>query len=59
VLEDIAAFSEVAGKSIPYEFGPRRTSDVAENYVDASLANELLGWTTKYDQARICQDSWR
>ena len=59
VLEAIAAFSEVSGKSIPYEFGPRRPGDVAENYADASLANELLGWTTKFDLARMCQDSWR
>ena len=59
VLEAIAAFSEVSGKSIPYEFGPRRPGDVAENYADVSLANELLGWTTKFDLARMCQDSWR
>ena len=59
VLEAIAAFSEVSGKSIPYEFGPRRPGDVAENYADASLANELLGWATKFDLARMCQDSWR
>jgi UDP-glucose 4-epimerase len=59
VLEAIAAFSEVSGKSIPYEFGPRRPGDVAENYADASLANELLDWTTKFDLARMCQDSWR
>jgi len=59
VLEAIAAFSEMSGKSIPYEFGPRRPGDVAENYADASLANELLGWTTKFDLARMCQDSWR
>jgi UDP-glucose 4-epimerase len=59
VLEAIAAFSEVSGKSIPYEFGPRRPGDVAENYADASLAKELLSWTTKFDLARMCQDSWR
>jgi UDP-glucose 4-epimerase len=59
VIEAIAVFSEVSGKSIPYEFGPRRPGDVAENYADASLANELLGWTTKFDLARMCQDSWR
>jgi UDP-glucose 4-epimerase len=59
VLEAIAAFSEVSGKSIPYEFRPRRPGDVAENYADASLANELLGWTTQFDLARMCQDSWR
>jgi UDP-glucose 4-epimerase len=59
VLEAIAVFSEMSGKSIPYEFGPRRPGDVAENYADASLANELLGWTTKFDLARMCQDSWR
>jgi UDP-glucose 4-epimerase len=59
VLEAIAAFSEVSGKSIPYEFRPRRPGDVAENYADVSLANELLGWTTKFDLARMCQDSWR
>jgi UDP-glucose 4-epimerase len=59
VLEAIAAFAEVSGKSIPYEFGPRRTGDVAENYADASLAKEILGWTAKFDLVRMCQDSWR
>jgi UDP-glucose 4-epimerase len=59
VLEAIAAFAEVSGKSIPYEFGPRRPGDVAENYADASLAKELLGWTAKFDLVRMCQDSWR
>ena len=59
VLEAIAAFSEVSGKSILYEFGPRRPGDVAENYADASLAHELLGWTANLDLKRMCEDSWR
>jgi UDP-glucose 4-epimerase len=59
VLEAIATFAEVSVKSIPYEFGPRRPGDVAENYADASLAKEILGWTAKFDLVRMCQDSWR
>jgi UDP-glucose 4-epimerase len=59
VLEVIAAFSEVSGKSIPYEFAPRRPGDVAENYADATLAKELLGWTANLDLKTMCEDSWR
>lgn len=58
VLEVIETFEKVSGKKIPYEFADRRPGDVAECFADASLANELLGWSTKYDLAAMCADAW-
>jgi len=58
VLEVINNFEKVSGKKIPYEIADRRSGDVAECFADASLAKELLGWSTKYDLAAMCADAW-
>ncbi len=58
VLEVIETFEKVSGKKIPYEIADRRPGDVAECFADASLAKELLGWSTKYDLAAMCADAW-
>lgn len=59
VLELIKAFSEAAGKDIPYEITTRRPGDIASCYADVSLAAKELEWQTEYDIARTCADSWR
>ena len=38
---------------------PRRAGDVASVYADPALARELLGWQTRHDLPRMCEDSWR
>ncbi|MBB3194459.1 UDP-glucose 4-epimerase GalE [Roseateles terrae] len=59
VLELVNAFAKASGREIPYEIAPRRPGDVAACYADPALARERLGWTAKYDLARMCEDSWR
>lgn len=59
VLEVIKAFSEAAGRAIPYEFAARRPGDAAVSYADPSSALADLGWSARRDLARMCQDHWR
>jgi len=59
VLEVIETFEKVSGKKIPYEIADRRPGDVAECFADASLAKELLDWSTKYDLVAMCADAWK
>lgn len=59
VLEMIAAFEKASGKPVPYQIVTRRPGDLAEYYAEPSLAREILGWESRYDIDRICQDIWR
>ncbi len=58
VLELVASFSDVSGKSIPYQFTDRRAGDVASCYASADKAKELLGWQATLSIDKMCQDSW-
>ncbi|GAA3828900.1 UDP-glucose 4-epimerase GalE [Streptomyces coacervatus] len=59
VLEVVAAFSEVCGRSIPYEIVPRRPGDVAELVADAGAVARAWGWHPTRDLADMCRDAWR
>lgn len=59
VLEVIEAFSAAAGRSIPFEFVPRRPGDAARSFADVSAAFEHLGWSATRDLAQMCEDHWR
>ena len=59
VLEVIAAFSEAAGREIPYEIADRRAGDLAELYADPTLAAELIGWKAEKGMAEIAADGWK
>jgi UDP-glucose 4-epimerase len=59
VLEVVAAFAAASGRTIPYEFKPRRLGDVAACWADPSRAQALLGWRARLDLARMCGDAWR
>ena len=59
VLEVIEAFSAAAGRSIPFEFAPRRPGDAARSFADASAALDQLGWSATRDLAQMCEDHWR
>lgn len=59
VLDMVKAFSKACGKEIPYEIIGRRAGDIAMCYADPKKAREELGWTSKYDLERMCEDSWR
>ncbi len=58
VLDIVKNFEEATGVKIPYEIKPRRAGDIAENYADASLAKEELGWVAENGIREMCADSW-
>lgn len=59
VLDIVKSFEEATGIKIPYEIKERRAGDIAENYADATLAKEELGWVAKNGIKEMCEDSWR
>jgi len=59
VLELIDAFKQASGVTIPYTIVDRRAGDLPEYYADTGYAKMLLGWQTRYDVQRMCEDTWR
>ena len=59
VLEIIAAFERITGKTINYQIVERRTGDIAENYADPSLALRELNWKTEKKLDDMVTDTWR
>ncbi len=59
-LEILRAAEQVVGKTIPYEFGPRRAGDPAKLYADTHKARELLGFHLKHSDLRsILESAWK
>lgn len=58
VLELIQAFKDASGVTIPYKIVDRRAGDLPEYYAETTYAKKLLGWQTKYDVKRMCEDTW-
>jgi UDP-glucose 4-epimerase len=59
VREIVNACREVTGHPIPEVMGQRREGDPPELVADATLAKELLGWETKYnDPKSIIETAW-
>jgi UDP-glucose 4-epimerase len=59
VLDVVRAFERASGRSVPYEFGPRRAGDVAAYYADPTRAAQTLGWRAQLGLDAMCSDSWR
>ncbi|MEU6349185.1 UDP-glucose 4-epimerase GalE [Streptomyces sp. NPDC047072] len=59
VLEVLAAFSEAAGRTVPYAMAPRRPGDVAELVADATAVTRAWGWRPALTLADMCRDAWR
>jgi UDP-glucose 4-epimerase len=59
VLDVVRAFERASGKTVPYQFAPRRAGDVAQCFADATLAQDLMGWRAKHTLADMCEDAWR
>jgi UDP-glucose 4-epimerase len=59
VLELVRAFERASGRSVRYEFAPRRPGDVAACYADPTRAGEILGWKASRGLDDMCVDSWR
>ncbi|MBU3004200.1 UDP-glucose 4-epimerase GalE [Paraglaciecola arctica] len=58
VLDMVKEFEKQSGKTVPYQFVPRREGDVASCYADPKTASEALGWTATRGLAEMCRDSW-
>lgn len=58
VLDVISAVEKNSGKIIAYEFGPRRSGDVAMLYANANKATTLLGWHTSYSLDDMARTAW-
>jgi UDP-glucose 4-epimerase len=59
VLEVLQAFERACGKSIPYQFAPRRPGDAVQCYADPSLAQKELNWKAVRTLDDMCVDVWR
>jgi UDP-glucose 4-epimerase len=59
VLEVVAAFERVTGKTIPRKIAPRRPGDIAEAWADPTLAREQLGWNATRELDEMCRDAWK
>ena len=59
VNEVVAAWSAASGKPLPTQVAPRREGDVSEYCADVRFAKQLLGWETKFELAKMCEDHWR
>lgn len=59
VMEVIRAFERASGRTIPFEFAPRRAGDVAQYFADVSLAQSVLGWRALQGIDEMCRDVWR
>lgn len=59
VLEVIRAYEKASGRSVPFEFVPRRPGDIAECFADTKKAQETLNWVASRNLDAMCRDSWR
>ncbi|ADQ04318.1 UDP-glucose 4-epimerase [Caldicellulosiruptor owensensis OL] len=60
VMEVIEKASEVVGKKIPYEIGPRRAGDPSVLVASSQKAQEILGWQQKYNSLEtIISTAWK
>jgi len=48
VQEVINTAQQVTGRTIPVQYGPRRTGDPARLVADATQARQQLGWQPQY-----------
>ena len=59
VLEVIRAVEAASGRSVAWEFAPRREGDSAEAWADPARARALWGWRAERSLPDMCADSWR
>ena len=59
VLEVVRAFEKASGLQIPYQFTERRAGDLPIYYANAQRAKNILGWSSRHNLQRMCEDTWR
>ena len=58
VLHMVKAFEAASGKTIPYQFAPRRAGDIGCFYADPTLSQQVLKFHTEYTIEDMCRDAW-
>ena len=59
VLEMVRAFEKASGRTVPFEFKPRRPGDVDACWADTTKALKTLGWQAALGIDEMCSDVWR
>lgn len=59
VLKLIHTFSETNNVTVPYEFYPKRSGDMASVFCDTSKLNNVLKWNAKHNLVDMCKDSYK
>lgn len=59
VLQLIAMFEEISGKTIPYRIVARQAGDVGTLIADACRVEKMWGWRTQRNLRAMCRDAWR
>ena len=59
VLQIVSVFEKISGKSIPFEFVPRRQGDIAECWADPTQAFLDLNWKAELGLTEMLSDAWR
>ena len=59
VLEVIASFERVSGKTLNYAIGPRREGDIVAAYANVDKALRQLNWSPKYSLDEAIHSAWQ
>ena len=59
VLEVIASFERVSGKTLNYAIGPRRKGDIVAAYANVDKALQQLNWSPKYSLDEAIHSAWQ
>ena len=59
VLEVLEAYSEAAGRDVPYRFAERRPGDVPSSFAETAKAERELGWKARRGLREMVEDHWR
>ena len=59
VLEMIRSFEKATGVKVPYRIVERREGDIEKIWADATLANNVLGWTAKEKLDDTLLSAWK
>lgn len=58
VLEVIQSFERTSKQKLPYRIVERRAGDIQTMYASTTLANEELGWKSKYNLDDMTASAW-
>lgn len=59
VLDIVNAFEKMTGKTLPYQFSPRRAGDLAECFANPERAAKELNWTAEKNLDDMVADTWK